>query len=80
MTDFGDGRDEHGQIFSQPQVAERLLLVDIVEAGDWRVVLPHAVAIRSGETYWIVWSSLFIRSQNGEVRVIEGVDSHWICR
>ncbi|BCJ71568.1 hypothetical protein CS0771_11120 [Catellatospora sp. IY07-71] len=78
--DFGEGRDEEGRVATDPQIADRLLLVETIVAEDWCVVLPRVIAIKSGTAYWIVGSSLHLRSEDGEVKVIDGKDSYWLCR
>jgi len=71
-------REEDGRVTTQPQVAERLLLARVVQAGDWHVELPSAVAIPAGSEYWIDGATLFIRNADGRLAQVEG-DPYWYC-
>lgn len=66
-------------MLSEPQLAERMLLVSLVETYDWHVELPRAVVIPAGSEYWVDWSEFCIRDPAGRVTRIKG-SGYPFCR
>ncbi|MBV1851562.1 hypothetical protein [Catellatospora tritici] len=67
-------------VTTEPATADRLLLVDVVAAGEWLVELAETVMIRPGQRHWFDDGTLHVQSPSGALRTVRGVGFHRCVR